>query len=175
MSRHPHPRPLGRGYLSWGFVPLQRFGWRESTPRSVALAGSPVPRDSPTGPTPPTTVPLAGFLSLSAALFLSPPSCHFQTGGARGVSPFRGSCLPPSLGDSSSPTCPLDVPPADCATPVLGGGVCRLVDRYPGCLGRASLIVFRAFSRLEIGPRRRIRLKFPRPTLPLLGFRLLMV
>jgi len=154
MSRLLHPGPLGRGYLSWGLMPLRRFGSRESTPRSVSLAGSPVPRDSPTGPTPPTTVPFAGFLSLSTAFFLSLPSCHFQAGGAHGVSSFRGSFLPHSLVDSSPTTCPLDVLPADCAAPVLGGGVRGLAGRYLGCLDRASLIVFRALSRWEIGLRR---------------------
>jgi hypothetical protein len=67
-------------------------------------------------------VPLAGFPNLSAAFILSPPSRHFQTGGVRGVPPFREFILPRILDDSSPPTCPLDVPPIELALiPVLGG------------------------------------------------------
>jgi len=64
---------------------------------SPRLAGCPVElpdvsaRNLPAGPTPPATVPLTGFLNLSAAFFLSPPSHHFQAGGARGVFP-SGVC-----------------------------------------------------------------------------------
>lgn len=139
---------------------------RVHAPIDLRRPGSPVPRDSPTGPTPPTTVPLAGFLNLSAAFFLSLPSCHFQAGRAHGVSPFRGLFLSHSLGDSSPPTCPRDVPPAGCATPVLGGGFRGRIDRYPGCLGRMPLIVFRAFVRVRISLRYRFWLKFRQPTYP---------
>jgi len=72
----------------------------------------------PTGPTPPTTVPLTGFPNLSADFFLSLPPCHFQTGRAHGVLPYRELFLPRSPGCSSPPVCSLDVAPVDCAVPV---------------------------------------------------------
>jgi hypothetical protein len=72
----------------------------------------------PTGPTLPTTVPLTGFLNLSADFFLSPPSCHFQAGGTPGVPPFRGLFLPQRPGCSSPPVFPHDVLPVDCTVPV---------------------------------------------------------
>jgi hypothetical protein len=62
----------------------------------------------PTHPTAPTTVPLTGFPNLSAVFFLSPPSCHFQTGGVLGIRPYRDLFLPRSPGCSSPPACPLD-------------------------------------------------------------------
>jgi hypothetical protein len=91
----------------------------EGSPR---LASCPVEHPGFAGiasasPNPPTTVPLTGFPNLSAAFFLPPPSCHFQTGGARGVPPFRGLFLPRSPDDSSPPACPLDVPPVGWPSP----------------------------------------------------------
>ena len=56
-----------------------------------------------------------GFSRPLSDFFLSSPSRRFQTGGAPGVLPFRGSCLPRSPADSSSAACPLDLPPAVCA------------------------------------------------------------
>jgi hypothetical protein len=51
----------------------------------------------PAGPTLLATVPLSGFLNLSATLLLSPPPYRFQTGNTRGVAPFRGLVLSQSL------------------------------------------------------------------------------
>ena len=102
------------------------------------FAGNP-----PTGPTLPTTVPLTGFPNLSAVLFLSPPSCHFQTGGVPGVPPFRGLFPPRSPGCSSPPDCPLDVPPMDCAVPVPRRGRPRAHRPLPRILRRD------AFRRLQ--------------------------
>jgi len=48
--------------------------------------------------------------------FLSPPSRHFQAGGALGVPPYRGLVPPRSPDDSSSPAYPLGLCPADCAS-----------------------------------------------------------
>jgi hypothetical protein len=68
------------------------------------------------------------LLPLSAA----PP---FSDGWRSWGSPFRGLILARSPGDSSSPAYPLDVAPAGCASPVLGGGI-RGRDRR--CLGDAN-------------------------------------
>lgn len=121
----PLPWPLGRGQLSWDFFPLQRIKQPEST--SFRLTGrlpDSNPRTAascpPAGPTPPATVPLSGFLNLSATLLLLLPSHHFQMGGAPGVVPFRGLLLSRSPSGSSPLACPLDVLPAGCAASVLG-------------------------------------------------------
>ena len=76
--------------------------------------------------------PLSGF-------FLSPPSRHFQTGGVRGVLPFRELFLPRSPDDSSPPACPLDVPPAGCAVPILGGDVRGHTGRFLGWFDQCLL------------------------------------
>jgi len=67
-------------------------------------------------------------------LFAVPPS--LRGAFAPGVQPFRGLFLSRRPGDSSSPACPLDVPPAGCATPVLGRGTCRRIHRHLGVSGR---------------------------------------
>jgi hypothetical protein len=46
---------------------------------------------------PPATVPLSGFLNLSATLFLSLPPYHFQEGSTHGIAPSRGLFLSQSL------------------------------------------------------------------------------
>jgi hypothetical protein len=81
----------------------------------------------PTGPTRLTTVPLTGFLNLSATLFLLPPSSHFQAGGTHGVASFRGLIFPRSPSNSSPLACPLDVIPFGCAVLVLGQDTSRHV------------------------------------------------
>jgi hypothetical protein len=101
------------------FRPYNAHRKRESTSRRfypVELPG--FAGNLSAGPTPPTTVPLAGFPNLSAAFFLSPPPCHFQTGGVHGVRPYRELFLPRRPGCSSPPVCPPDVSPPDCAVPV---------------------------------------------------------
>lgn len=85
--------------------------------RASYRTGSPL-----TVPIPPATEPLPGFPNLSAAFFLSPPSHHFQMGGAHGVTPSRGLHLPRSPDSSSLPAYPLDVIPSGCATSFLGRG-----------------------------------------------------
>jgi hypothetical protein len=119
------PWPLSRGRLSWDSVPLQRFRQPEST--SFRLTGR-RPGNSPrtitscvlTGPTPPATVPLSGFLNLSAAFFLLLPPYRFQIGGAHGVAPSRGLFPSQSPSGSSPLVDPLDVVPSGCAVSVLG-------------------------------------------------------
>jgi hypothetical protein len=71
-TRPPCPRRSGRERLSWGFSPLQRIRWRESTSRPVPK-GRPARPPPPGGcgnpppvPTPAATVSLAGFLNPSA-------------------------------------------------------------------------------------------------------------
>jgi hypothetical protein len=120
------PWPLSRGQLSWDFLPLQRT-WAtrvhvlpfdgKATPRSSPKTAASCPLARPTAP---ATVPLSGFLNLSATLFLSLPPYHFQIGGTHGVAPFRGLFLSRSRNGSSPLPCPLDVVPAGCATSVLG-------------------------------------------------------
>lgn len=106
-------------------APLLGFRCRYSAlgEESPRLASCPVELPGFAGnpsadPTLPTTVPLTGFPNLSADFFLSPPSCHFQTGGVLAVPPFRDLFLPRNPGCLSPPVCPLDVPPAGCAVPV---------------------------------------------------------
>jgi hypothetical protein len=147
---------------------------------SSRLAGCPVELPGfagnlSTGPTLPTTVPLAGFPNLSAAFFLSPPSCHFQAGGAHGVPSFRGLFLPRRPGCSSPPDCPLDVPPVDCAAPVPRRGHPWAHRPLPRILGSVPLIVFRAFVFVEIDLRHQATINVKVTDLPLLDFRLLMV
>jgi hypothetical protein len=131
LSRHPRPKPLDAGHLSWGFMPLQRTSRRESTYQPVARPIIRVSPGSPAAPTPPTTVPLAGVLNLSAASSSLEPPAMFQTGGAHGVLPFRGWILPRSSDDSSPPACPLDVPPSDWPGP-------RPRRGYPGARAQDS-------------------------------------
>ena len=101
-TRNLCPRPIGQGQLSWVFVPLQRvqtarvhvlpFDGKATPTRPEGLAGS-----SPAGPTLPATVPLSGFLNLSATLLLSLPPHRFQVGGTPGVVPSRDFLLSRSL------------------------------------------------------------------------------
>ena len=62
----PRLASLDPRHLSWGSFPLQRMRGRESTSVPVARPGSPVSRVAPAGPIPLVTVPLTGFLNLSA-------------------------------------------------------------------------------------------------------------
>jgi hypothetical protein len=79
-------------------------------------------RESASSPNLLATEPLPGFLNLSAAFFLSPPSHHFQMGNARGVTPSRGLHLSRSPDNSSLSEYPPDVHPSGCATSCLGRG-----------------------------------------------------
>jgi hypothetical protein len=178
FSRCLRPRPLDREHLSWGFVaPTTLEEERVHVPCRLPVPGSlVVPGGPPADPTPPATVPLAGFPNLSAAFILSPPSRHFQTGGVRGVRPFRDLILPRSLDDSSPPTCPLDVPPIELALiPVLGGDARGHSDQCLGTFRPESLIVYRAFVLVEIDLRHRSMINDSMTDLSLLGFCLLMV
>jgi hypothetical protein len=88
--------------LSWGFLSLQRiwtarihvlpFDGKAPLTRPKSLA-----RVSPAGPTLPATVPLSGFLNLSAILLLSLPPYRFQAGNTHGIAPFRDFLLLRSL------------------------------------------------------------------------------
>ena len=90
--------------------------------------------------------------------FLSPPSCHFQTGGALGVSPFRGFCLPRSPDGSSPPAYPLGLPPADCAGPRPRRGHPRAGSPVPRMHRRGPFMAFRVFVLVRIGPRHQVTL-----------------
>jgi len=124
--RASRPRAPLLGFLR----PYNARGRESSRPagRPVGLPG--FAGNLSAGPTLPTTVPLAGFPNLSAAFYLSPPPCHFQTGGVHGVPPFRELFLPRSPGCSSPPACPHDVLPVDCAVPVPRRGHPRAHQPY---------------------------------------------
>lgn len=79
-----------------GFLrPFSARGEKNPRPDAVAHTRLPGGAGNPSAISRlPTTVPLAGFPSLSAAFFFSPPSRHFQTGGARGVRLYRVLFLP---------------------------------------------------------------------------------
>jgi hypothetical protein len=69
----------------------------------------------PAVPTPLATVPLSGFLNLSATLFLLLPPYRFQAGNAHGVRPPGIYSFREAFSNSSPLKCPLAVPPASCA------------------------------------------------------------
>jgi hypothetical protein len=69
--------------------------------------------------------PLSDFL-------FPPPSCHVSDRWRSWDLPFRGLLLSRRPGDSSPPACPLDVAPAGCASPVLGGGASWRAAAYLG-------------------------------------------
>jgi hypothetical protein len=78
-------RSLDRRHLSWGFVPLQRSRWGESTSsrswhRPVARSAADGSHSVGFGVARRFSQPLSDF-------FLSPPSHHFQAGGAPGIHP----------------------------------------------------------------------------------------
>lgn len=120
-------RPLGQRHLSWGFFPLQCSRKKESTslrPKSVGRLGG-LPRDPQVVPKPPATVPLTGFSNLTAAIIPPSTTLSFSDRSHSWGSPFRDLFLPHSPGNSSSPECPLHVPPANQAYPPLGGNLRR--------------------------------------------------
>jgi hypothetical protein len=137
LSQSPRPQPLGWGHLSWGSLPLQRIRWREST--SLAVARS----SHPGAPGLAASSHAAGFgaahrFSQPPSGFLfPPPSCHFQTGGAPGVLPFRGfssslAALATRRRQHALLTFFLQV----AHPPFLGGGTSRHDNRYLGSSGR---------------------------------------
>ena len=101
-TRKPRPWPLGQGQLSWDSSPLQRVRTVRvhvlpcNRKASLAIPNG-LARSSPAGPTLPATVPLPGFLNLSATLLLLLPPHHFQAGGTHGVAPSRELFLSRSL------------------------------------------------------------------------------
>jgi hypothetical protein len=97
----------------------------------------------PRGPTLPATVSLAGFPSLSATFFLSPPSCHFQAGNARGVSPSGGCSFQEAPAARRRRHALMTFLPQVALPPVLGGGICGRADRIPRMSRR------NAFHRLQ--------------------------
>jgi hypothetical protein len=137
--------------LSWGVLPLQRSGRRESTARLLpderpGFAGLPS-----AGPTPQATVPLTGFLSLSAAFFLPPPSCHFQTGGAPGVRPSGSSSTHAAPTTRRRRHALLTFLPTAGLPPRPRWGYRRASWPSPRISGPAPLFVFRAFVRVGVG------------------------
>jgi hypothetical protein len=75
-SRSLRPRPLGLGHLSWGFVPLQRSRWRESTARRSPGRASRLCRDSAAWSHPGDYGAARRFSQPLSSLFLPPPSGH---------------------------------------------------------------------------------------------------
>jgi len=107
--------------------PSNAYGQRESTSIPVSWSGSStISRRESTGRSHSTSYgPARRFSQPLSGSFLSSPSCHFQTGSAPGVPPFRGFILPRSPDDSSPPVYPPDVLPAGCAAFVLGESTLR--------------------------------------------------
>jgi hypothetical protein len=119
-----------------GFRSLQRMKEkRVHVRRCLATLQRPpgrYPGSAPAGPIPPVTVSLSGFLNLSATLFLSPPSHHFQVGDARGFHPSRGcSSREASVARHHRPTL-MTLFPRSARSPILGGGIRGRACR---CLG----------------------------------------
>lgn len=112
-------RPLGRWHLSWGLVPFSAPEKESPRPPGRSRWGAPEisAPGCAGGPMPPTTVPLAGFLNLSATLFLSRPTRHVSGGWRSWGLPSRGLVLPYRPGGSSPPACPHDVVPEDWPVP----------------------------------------------------------
>jgi len=81
--------PFDGEHLSWGSLPLQRIRGGESTSAQSLLCASPlgVTQASPSSSQPLGTVPLAGFLGLSAAYSSPHRPAMFQAGSVRGVNP----------------------------------------------------------------------------------------
>jgi hypothetical protein len=116
-----------------GFRSLQRMKEkRVHVRRCLATLRQPpgrYPGSVPAGPNPPVTVPLTGFLNLSATLFLSPPPHHFQVGGAPGFHPTRGcSSREASVARHHRRTL-LTLFLWTARSPVLGGGIQRRASR----------------------------------------------
>lgn len=150
----PNPPPTAsqpRAPLLGFHCPYSAKGRKSPRPSGCPVRLPGFAGNASAGPTLPTTVPPSGFPNLSAALFLSRPPCHFQTGCALGVSPFRGLILSRRPDNSSPSACPLDVPPAGCACPRPRRGHLQARDPVPRMYDTAPLLVFRAFVRVKIG------------------------
>jgi hypothetical protein len=137
-------RPFDRRHLSWGsFAPTAYEAGRVHV-RASCLAKPPgCAGNLPRGPTLPATVPLAGFLNLSVALFLSPPSCHFQTGNALGVYPSGDCSFHKAPAAHRHRHALLTFFPRVALPPVLGGGIHGRADRLP------RMFRHNAFHRLQ--------------------------
>jgi hypothetical protein len=157
--------------------PFNARGGESPRPAPVARPGLPGgARGCASGSHPASYGAAPRFSQPLSGLFLSPPSRHFQTGGVRGVLPFRELILPRSPDDSSPPACPLDVSPIELrVVPVLGGDRSRALRPVPRSFRPESLIAYRAFVFVEIDLRRRSMINDPTTDLSLLGFCLLMV
>jgi hypothetical protein len=160
VSQSLRQRPLGRRHLSWGFVAPTALQEERVHVRPVSRLRLPgCAGNLPRGPTLPATVSLAGFLSLSATFFLSPPSCHFQAGNARGVSPSGVCSFQEAPATHRRRYALLTFLPRVALPPVLGGGIRGRADRIPRMSRR------NAFHRLQ---GLRLRWKSVRITQPLL-------
>jgi hypothetical protein len=124
-ARELRPRPEGPGQLSWDSLSLQRvqtsrvhvlpFDGKAPLPRPGGLA-----RSLPTGPMLPATVPLTGFLNLSATCSSRCRPAIFRQVALMGLRPPGIFSSHEASGDSSLPEYPPDVLPAGCAAPVPG-------------------------------------------------------
>jgi hypothetical protein len=177
LSQNLRPWPLDRGHLSWGSLPLQRTGRRESTsvrfPGSASLA---LPGWSASGSHPAGYGVARRFSQPLSDFCLSPPLCHFQADGTPGVRPFRGLFLPRSPGDSSPPACPPDVSPIGSAEPPFLGGDFPWARWTLPRMSRPA--PFRRLQGFRLRGNRSAssrRFKASMTDLPLLGFLLLMV
>jgi hypothetical protein len=147
----------------------------EESPRPT-FVGSPVLPGYPSaGPTPQTTVSLAGFSNLTATFFLSPPSHHFQMGGVRTVRPTGGCSFHEAPPARRRAAYPLDVVPAGCAAPVPRRGHPKARRKLPRSIRPPSLVVYRVFVLVEIDRTLEPLFTADLSDLPLLGFHLRMV
>jgi len=112
--------------------PFSALGGGNPRLSRLPARATPVPRDAPAAPTPPTTVPLTGFLNLPAASSSLRRPAIFRQVALLGFCPSGVHLLARSPDGSSPPACPRDVPPAGCASPILGGGTSRHSVRYLG-------------------------------------------
>jgi hypothetical protein len=166
-----HRAPL-LGFLA----PSAHIGEGSPRPHEVSLMLAPwvLPRRLRTVPTPFDTVPLAGFLNLSAAFSSPHRPAMFQTGSTRGVNPSGDSSSLTEPDCSSQPSYPLAVLPWLAHPPFLGGGNQGRPERFLGCR-------VRCLSRLQGLPLSKNRSASPKrfkvstTDQPLLGFCLLMV
>jgi len=129
---------ISAGSTSLGvLVPLQRFRRRESTSaRSScdARSGFPGVTRVVCRRVPPRRLRCRSQVFPTSQRLLPLPNVPPFSDGLRSWGlPYRGLFFKRSLDDSSPPTYPRDVPPADCATPVLGGGIRGRSGRCLGC------------------------------------------
>lgn len=171
LSYTEFPELSGRGlstcgHLSWGSCPFSALGRGSPRPEPVARPGSPV-LPGCCQQVPPCQLRCRSQV-FSTSQRLLPPSAVlpcFRQVALLGFA-LQGFSSHEAPDSSSLPACPLDVPPAGCASSVLVGGTSR---RVIGCLGLAGItpiVVYRASVLVRIDPHRRTTFNDRQPTCP---------